>query len=183
VLAAALQPAFIRFGGNSHSHLIYNMSAAPLPALPPLPPPAYQPPRPTTVMSAVQWDRINDFAAATNWTTVFALNALLRVKDGTRSGRWDTTAAASLLRHTFDVGRVQKWTPVVWELSNEPDLAHYAYNISDHSVFPVPPKQLVADHRVLRALLSELSPAATRQEDLLVVGPDVANAGSSGGRK
>jgi len=38
------------------------------------------------------------------------------------------------------------------------------------------------DHAALRALISELSPTAA-QEPLLIVGPDVANAGPSGGRK
>ena len=202
-LAGALQPAFIRFGGSSHSALTYNMSGRPLPpALPPLPPPAYQPPAPTTAMSAAQWREINAFCSAVGWTNLFALNALLRVADGSESGRWDSgpqSAAAQLLRYTF----AQKdWAPVVWELANEPDLFHYAYKIADHSVFPVPPRQLVRDHAALRALIASLSPAAA-QQPLLVVGPDgkcsrslascfgslkeaaapVANAGPTGGEK
>ena len=189
-LAGALQPAFIRFGGSSHSVLTYNMSGRPLPpaghlpppALPPLPPPAYQPPAPTTAMSAAQWREINAFCSAVGWTNLFALNALLRVADGSESGRWDSgpqSAAAQLLRYTFE----QKgWAPVVWELANEPDLFHYAYKIADHSVFPVPPRQLVRDHAALRALIASLSPAAAKQP-LLVVGPDVANAGPTGGEK
>lgn len=179
-LAGALQPAYIRFGGGSHSRLSYNMTSQPLPVLPPLPAPAYQPPVPTTVMSVAQWTAINEFCAAVGWTNVFALNALLRVADtggGSRFDSGDSSAAAQLLRHTY----AQKWAPVVWELANEPDLFHYAYNISDHSVFPVPAKQLVQDHVALRALIAELSPGTVKQQ--MIVGPDVANAGSSGGKK
>ena len=175
VLAGALAPAYIRFGGNSHSTLTYNMTDMPLPPLSPLPPPAYQPPRPKTSMTKRQWTEINEFCAAVGWTNVFALNALLRVADGSRSGRWDdgpTSAAAGLLAFTY----AQDWAPVVWELANEPDLFHYAYNLTDHSVFPVPPLQLAKDHASLRSLLERLAPSSAATKPV-VVGPDVANAG------
>jgi hypothetical protein len=140
LLASALAPAHIRFGGNSHSTLLYNMTGAPLPSLPPLPAPAYQPPSPRSVMSREQWVAINDFCAAVGWTNVFALNALLRVDDGKggTSSRWDgdihTSAAAGLLNFTFEhQGQMGSWSDVVWEISNEPDLLHYSYNISDHA--------------------------------------------------
>eukprot|EP01043_Picozoa_sp_COSAG02_P050312 COSAG02_NODE_5158_length_4582_cov_15.877091_2_plen_365_part_00 len=181
VLAAALAPAYIRFGGNSHSTLTYNMTEKPLPPLPPLPPPSYQPPRPKTSMTKRQWTEINDFCAAVGWTNVFALNALLRIADGSRSGRWDdgpTSAAASLLAFTY----AQDWAPVVWELANEPDLFHYAYNLTDHSVFPVSPLQLAKDHASLRSLLARLAPSSAATTPV-VVGPDVANAGPTGGGK
>jgi heparanase 1 len=189
-LAGALSPAYIRFGGSSHSSLTYNMTEQALAPLPPLPPPAYPPPRPKVVMSKQQWVEINEFCAAAGWTNVFALNALLRVADvaGSRSGRWDSgpsSAAAGLLAFTH--AQQPSWPAVVWELANEPDLFHYAYNISDHSVFPVPPKQLVADHAALRRLLATVAPPssspATAATQPLVVGPDVANAGSTGGAR
>jgi heparanase 1 len=182
VLAGALAPAYIRFGGDSHSHLTYNMTESALPPLPPLPPPAYQPPRPTTSMSKQQWTEINEFCAAVGWTNVFALNALLRVADGSQSGRWDdgpTSAAAGLLAFTY---AQQSWAPVVWELANEPDLFHYAYNLTDHSVFPVPPAQLAKDHASLRSLLARLAPSSAASKPV-VIGPDVANAGPTGGGK
>ena len=182
ILAAALAPAYIRFGGNSHSTLSYNMTGTRLIPLPPMPPPAYQPPRPKTFMSKEQWIEINEFCAATGWTNVFALNALLRVADGSRSGRWDcgpTSAAAGLLAFTYTQ---PSWAPVVWELGNEPDLFHYVYNISDHSVFPVPPMKLAEDHASLRHLLARLAPSSSATQPL-VIGPDVANAGPTGGGK
>lgn len=181
LLAGALAPAFIRFGGNSHSTLTYNMTGKVLPALPPLPPPAYQPPRPQTSMSVGQWTEINEFCGAVGWTNVFALNALLRIADGSQSGRWDdgpNSAAAGLLAFTY----AQDWSPIVWELANEPDLFHYAYNITDHSVFPVPPMQLAKDHASLRSLLARLAPSSAATKPV-VVGPDVANAGPTGGGK
>jgi heparanase 1 len=187
VLATALAPAYIRFGGNSHSTLTYNMTNEALPSLPPLPPPAYEPPRPKTVMSKQQWIEINEFCAAVGWRNVFALNALLRVakvgERAPRSGRWDDgpdSAAAGLVAFT---NAQPDWAPVVWELANEPDLFHYAYNISDHSVFPVPPEQLAEDHASLRRLLARLDPASSTASAPVVVGPDVANAGPTGGRK
>lgn len=182
VLAGALAPAYIRFGGNSHSTLTYNMTDKPLPPLPPLPAPAYQPPRPKTSMTKRQWAEINEFCGAVGWTNVFALNALLRVADGSHSGRWDdsaTSAAAGLLAFTY---AQKSWAPVVWELANEPDLFHYAYNLTDHSVFPVPPLQLAKDHASLRSLLARLAPSSLAAKPV-VVGPDVANAGPTGGGK
>ena len=101
-LAGALQPAFIRFGGSSHSKLEYNLTSSALAPLPALPAGTYQPPAPTTVMTADQWTGINEFCAATGWTTVFALNALLRVTDGAGGSRFDSSAsgdAAQLLRY------------------------------------------------------------------------------------
>ena len=195
LLAGALAPAYIRFGGNSHSHLTYNMTGGGMPpALPPLPAPAYQPPAPTTLMTRGQWDAIAAFCTAVGWTNVFALNALQRVADGSRSGRWDadlrTSAAAALLNYTFS----QPWgATVAWELANEPDLFHYSYNLSDHGVCPVPPAQLVRDHTALRELIDETrrlhssssssSSSSSPSPPPLVVGPDVANAGPTGGAR
>jgi hypothetical protein len=81
ILAAELAPAYIRFGGNSHSHLTYNMTDKPLPPNPAPKPSLYPPPDPTECMSREQWDAILEFGRGTGWRVVFALNALMRVKD------------------------------------------------------------------------------------------------------
>lgn len=186
VLASALGPAFIRFGGNSHSKLIYNMTDSPLPPNPTPLPTKYVPPKPNTVMSRQQWDTINEFARQTGFRIVFALNVLLRMKDNSSNaldssgGSWDPTIAEPLLQYTHE-NRKPGDNPVTWELGNEPDLFHYAYNVSNHSIFPVPPAQLLQDHHTLQQLLANISNGSPTAAGL-IAGPDVANAGPSGGR-
>ena len=168
VLAGALAPAYLRFGGNSHSTLLYNVTDGPMTPLPPLTPPEYQPPAPKTLMSKAQWMRILAFGDSANISILFALNDLLRRDGPSGASVWDSTAASELINAT------RSHPSVSWELANEPDLFHYAFNISDHSIFPVSPEQLVEDHERLRELLGPRG---------FVAGPDVANSGYSGGRR
>jgi heparanase 1 len=179
VLAGALQPAYIRFGGNSHSLLTYDMTSASCEPQPdPLPQPQkYTPPKPNTCMSATQWDEINRFTKAVGWHSVFALNALLRKADKSDGGSWDPTAAEAFLKYNME-----RNYSVDIELGNEPDLFHYAYKIPDRSVMPVPPAQLLQDHLALNTLI-EIVYAESGQQRPQVTGPDVANAGPTGGAR
>jgi heparanase 1 len=181
VLAAQLSPAIIRFGGNSHSSLSYDMSAVScVPQPPSLPQPVkYPPPKPKTCMGSAQWDEINQFTKAVGWRSVFALNALLRKADTTKCGSsWDPTAAEAFLRYNLK----QNYSIDI-ELGNEPDLFHYAYNIPDHSVMPVPPAQMLEDHLTLASLVEEVYAAQSPHLRPMISGPDVANAGPTGGKR
>ena len=68
---------------------------------------------------------------------------------------------------------------VAFELGNEPDLAHYAYNVTLRAgTFPISPARYAADFSTLRRVLAEAYPAGNAP---LVIGPSVANAGPTGG--
>ena len=133
-LAAAMAPAYLRFGGTSADNLTYDMgddNGKPRPGG-----------IPAGTLLAADWDALADFAAASNWSLVVGLNALAGAGPaGTEP--WDPANARTLLAHVKAKGQ----DVVGWELGNEPGLSNKGLP------HPRDPAQLARDIGALRTEL------------------------------
>jgi hypothetical protein len=86
-LAASLSPVLLRVGGTQGDTVFYDMGESPASE----PPPGY-----SHVLTASLWSSVASFAAATNMSIVFGLNAGLGPRNGSSFGAWNPDNAATL---------------------------------------------------------------------------------------
>ncbi len=138
-LAKELAPAYLRVGGTESDKIYYDMSASPVTT----PPSPY-----VDVLTAAQWDAIDDFVKTLGLELTFNLDA----GPGPRAAdlSWQPDDAKTLLQYA-----ASKQTPVaMWELGNEPDAYPVAINLS----FKITPAQFAADVKTARALVQATTP-------------------------
>eukprot|EP00397_Hematodinium_sp_SG-2012_P028549 GEMP01030065.1.p1 GENE.GEMP01030065.1~~GEMP01030065.1.p1 ORF type:complete len:541 (+),score=112.24 GEMP01030065.1:50-1624(+) len=126
-LAKGISPSSVRFGGNSHEKLTYNMSDSP----------------DSGQLGRVVWDNILHFAQDVDWTVTWGLNALYNRHNDSTS--WDPTNAKELINYTE---QRHPNAGITWELGNEPDLFY-------HTNLTISPLESVANLELLRTIVGK----------------------------
>jgi heparanase 1 len=138
-LAGELAPSYLRVGGTESDKIFYDMSASPVTTAPA----PY-----VDVLTAAQWDAIDDFAKTLGFQVLFTIDA----GPGPRAAdlSWQPDNAKVLLQYAASKG-----TPMaLWELGNEVD----AFPVSISLSFKITPAQFAADVMTARALVEAETP-------------------------
>jgi hypothetical protein len=140
-LASQLAPAYLRVGGTESDKIYYDMSPTPVTSAPA----PY-----VDVMTASQWDTMDDFVKALGLELTFNLDAGPGPRGADMS--WQPDNARVLLQYAASKG-----TPVaMWELGNEPD----AYVVTTSPTLNLTPQQFAADVKTARTLVGAVTPGA-----------------------
>ena len=152
VMARALSPSILRFGGASQDN----------------PQPFYTnrtDTKNTTQLSFRTVDRLRGFASNVSWDFVFGLNLQDRIPTGNGASRWNAKGSAAFITHELQ-GHWEQST--IWALGNEPDLYPKSLAVS--------PTAQVADCGRLQNLLRNLTnDKLASNKTHYIVGPDVSN--------
>ena len=109
-MAKALAPGLLRIGGTEADRAFYALDEASLALAADHPPPPFK-----SVLKAVRIDAIGEFARATNFEIVFALNAGSAAR--TSAGAWESSQARALMAYV----KAHALPVAVLELGNEPN--------------------------------------------------------------
>ncbi|KAM9701290.1 LOW QUALITY PROTEIN: heparanase-like, partial [Menidia menidia] len=176
-LAAALSPAYLRFGGTRQDFMVFSPQrrggAGPPTDCDPLPPPLEKRLKQDWVhqqqvlqaedrnrkfhpvqFSELTVDSLASFSSCSGLALIFGLNALLRTPENV----WNGSNAAALLSYTQ-----QRRYALAWELGNEPNSFERKAGVR------VGGQQLGLDFLRLRKMLN----ASPWQRDAALYGPDV----------
>lgn len=140
-LARGLAPAYLRIGGSESDKAYYDLSGAAISSLPP----GFQ-----SVLTAQEWDGVNDFARRNGLQVVFTLNAGPATRKGDES--WDGANAGELMRYTARHG----YPVALWELGNELNIFWFVHGLKAQ----VSPQQYHRDLQTARTLAGQYTSTA-----------------------
>ncbi|XP_048250533.1 heparanase-like isoform X1 [Haliotis rufescens] len=149
-LVKELVPSYLRVGGTSADHVVFDPHATQHSSNAASP----------FKLLAEDWDILNKFVHNTGVKLIFDLNILLR-----KQGKWDPSNAELLLKYSSQKG----YHIAGFELGNEPNVFHHNANIT------LSDAQLANDFAQLKRVLQ-----GTSYKSSLIVGPDVTVTHASG---
>ena len=141
-MAKALAPGLLRIGGTEADRAFYALDEASLALAADRPPPPFK-----SVLKAARIDAIGEFAKATNFDIVFALNAGWAAR--TSAGAWESSQARALMAYV----KAHAVPIAVLELGNEPNGWPYL-----QAGLSVSPQQFADDLFALTRARDELLP-------------------------